>query len=157
MRQRHADEEQERTVKGKKWRQRCCLCHDSLLSHGGEDVCSHAPAVRLKNPGLLHSLQQSNSTHGCLVGKKLVIPPIPSSGCFSSFHIPFSHTTSICILFASTSPRVSWPPCNKETSSAFLFFLKDTGEHRQHDQQPRRCLCQAEMSGSRKSNGVLSS
>lgn len=128
-------------------RKRHWLCHDSLLSHGGEDVCSHAPVVRLKNPSLLHSLQQSSSTHGCLVGKELVIPPIPSSACSSSFHVPFSHTTSICILFASTSPRVSWPPCNKETCSAYFFFppvfSQGTGEHKQHSQQPRWCLRRA--------------
>lgn len=106
-----------------------------FLSHGREDVSSHAPVVRLKNLGLLHSIQQSNSTHGCLVGRELVIPP--------SLHLPapvlstslFFHTTSICILFASITPRVSWPPCNKETSSAFLFFLQNTGEHKRHSQQ----------------------
>lgn len=46
-----------------------------FLSHGREDVSSHAPVVRLKNVGLLHSIQQSNTTLGCLVGRELVIAP----------------------------------------------------------------------------------
>lgn len=117
-------------------------------------MCSHAPVVRLKNPGLLHSLHLSNSTHGCLVGKELVIP-IPSSAFSSSFHIPFSHTTSICILFASTSPHVSRWPCYKETKF-FIFRAR----HRWTQTAwltAQVVLASGEASWSWKSNSVLSS
>lgn len=152
------DEEQEGTVKEKKKKEAKALALSwQFLSHGREDVSSHAPVVRLKNLGLLHSIQQSNSTHGCLVGRELVIPPIPSSACACSFHIPFfphhKHLHSACF----NNPRVSWPPCNKETSSAFLFFLQDTGEHKRHSQQHRRRLRQAKRPRCWKSNAVLSS
>lgn len=103
---RDIDEKQEGTVQDEKTRQRHWLCLDSLLSHGGEDVCSHAPVVRLKNPGLLHSLQQSNSTHGCLAGKELVIPPHPFICLLVFFPHPFfphhKHLHSVCF---------NKPPC----------------------------------------------
>lgn len=96
---------------------------DSSSSMVGKMVSSHAPVVRLKNLGLLHSIQQSNSTHGCLVGWELVIPP--------SLHL-LAALVSKPQASAFCLPCVSWTPQNKETSSAFWFSLRDTGEHKQH-------------------------
>lgn len=61
-----------------------------LPSHGREAVNSHAPVVRLKNLGLYHSIQHSNSIHGRLLGRELVILHISSSVLSPSFHMPFS-------------------------------------------------------------------
>lgn len=92
-------------------------------------MCSHAPVVRLKKPGLLHSIQQSNSTHGCLVGKELVIPPHPFICsllfCPHPFFPHHKHLHSVCFSKPSVFPghRVT-----SKTSISF-FFAKDTGEN----------------------------
>lgn len=120
----------------KKKRQRHWLCHDSLLSHGGEDVCSHAPVVRLKNPGLLHSLEQCRSTHGCLVGKELVIPLLLHllAPLLSTSLLLTPQASAFCLLQQGNKQRL------------FYFSCKDTGEDKQHSQQPRWCLRQAKAS-----------
>lgn len=117
-----------------------------FLSHGREDVSSHAPVVRLKNLGLLHSIQQSNSTHGCLVGRELVIPPIPSSACACSFHILFFHTTSICILLASITPVFPGHHVTRKQAAPFCSSCKT-----------QAALASGEASRCWKSNAVLSS
>lgn len=59
------------------------------------------------------------------LAKSLLSPPPPLHllAALLSTSLFSLHTTSICILCASTSPRVSWPPCNEETSSALLLLL----------------------------------
>lgn len=150
------DEEQEGTVKKKK-AETLALSWQSPLPWRGRCVftCSSSQVEKPRPVAFTRAVQE----HSWLPGwQRACYPPTPSSACASSFHIPFSHTPSICILFASTSPlRFSWPPCNKKTSSTFFYFsCKDTGEDKQHSQQPRWCLRQAKASWSWKSNALPS-
>lgn len=87
-------------------------------------TCSSSQVEKPRPVAFTRAVQE----HSWLPGwQRACYPPTPSSACASSFHIPSSHTPSICILFASTSPLCfSWPPCNKETSSAFFIFLAKT-------------------------------
>lgn len=138
------------TVTARKGRQRHWLCHGSLLSHGGGDVCSHAPVVRLKNPGLLHSIQPSSSTHGCLAGKELVIPPPPSlHPLLSTSLFPTPQASAFCLL--RQAPVFPGHHVTRKQAAPFsflaflffflcIFFVRDAGEHKQHSQQSRWCL-----------------
>lgn len=105
--------------------QRHRLCHDSLLSHGGEDVCSHAPVVRLKNPGLLHSLEQCRSTHGCLVGKELVIPLLLHllAPLLSTSLLLTPQASAFCLLQQAPSAFPGHRVTRKQ-AAPFLFFLQ---------------------------------
>lgn len=75
------------------------------LPQKGGDGSSHAPVVRLKNVGLLHSLQPGKTTLGCLVGKRACYRPVSSQPPLppKPQPPPSSRTTS-----SSTSPFYTW-------------------------------------------------
>lgn len=121
--------------KGKK--KKCWLCHNSSPPMVEEDVNSHAPVVRLKNLGPYHSTQHSNSIHGRLLGRELVILHIPSSVHSSSFHMPFSTPRASVFCLPQYPPTPTGLPGHHVTRNQavpFLFFLQETGEHKQHSQ-----------------------
>lgn len=112
-----------RDSKREKKRRRHWLLSWQFLSHGREDVSSHAPVVRLKNLGLLHSIQQSNSTHGCLVGRELVIPPslhLPEPLLSTSLFPHHKHLHSVCF----NNPVFPGHRVTRKQAAPFCSFCK---------------------------------
>lgn len=89
-------------------------------------MCSHAPVVRLKNPGLLHSLEQCRSTHGCLVGKELVIPLLLHllAPLLSTSLLLTPQASAFCLLQQAPSAFPGHRVTRKQAAPFFIFLAK---------------------------------